>query len=247
MEFTAFSSPEQGAQSLRADLVQLWRVELAQDDRTIERMVELLSTDELARADRFHFPHLRKHFIAARSALRLLIGSLTGASNEEIKFGYTKKDKPYLADGDLRFNVSHAGELALIGFSHNREIGVDIEHIRITVDEEQIARRFFSRAEVEDYLSLPKADRSQAFYNCWTRKEAYVKALGDGITFPLDQFRVSLKPGEPAQLLEVRSNPMETERWKMIAIDPGEGYTGALIAEGRDWDLEGWQFEFPVE
>jgi 4'-phosphopantetheinyl transferase len=132
--------------------------------------------------------------------------------------------------------------MALIAVAIGREVGVDLEHIRPLSDAEAIARRFFSPAETAALLSVPEYARIRAFFNCWTRKEAYIKAIGDGLTFPLDQFEVSLAPGEAAELQAVHPRPAEVQRWKMADLDAGEAYAGALVAEGRDWSLHCWQF-----
>ena len=213
----------------------------------MERMTQLLSRQEIDRAGRFHFPHHRKHFIAARSVLRFLLSRLSGIDPHRIKFAYTQHEKPYLPESRLNFNISHTDNLALMAFSLDRRVGVDIEHIRSTIDETQIARRFFARSEFEEYLAVPQARRMQAFYNAWTRKEAYIKAIGDGLTFPLHDFRVSLKPEEPAQLIAVRSDPEEAARWKLVAVDPGSGMTGALMADQLPWEPVGWDFEYPEQ
>lgn len=244
MASTAFPLPTGGFPSLHPDRVQLWRVRLNQDQTLTERVIGLLSAEEIARANRFHFPHLRTHYISARSALRLLLSELTGIPNYKLRFAYTQHEKPYLPNSDLKFNLSHANQVALLAFAPGREVGVDVEYVRDSIDTEQIARRFFAPAEVADFLSVPGAGRQQAFYNGWTRKEAYIKAIGNGLTYPLDSFRVSLIPGEPARLIEVATDPDEAARWKMTAVYPGEGYTGALIAEGQDWTLETWAFDF---
>ena len=245
MVLTEFQAPGKHVPLLAADRVHVWRVRLDQDEATTARMQRLLSGDELARAARFHFPHLRTHYVAARAALRLLCGAQTGTPAQNISFAYTQNEKPFLPGAVLRFNVSHAHTVGLLAFALDREIGVDIEYVRDRIDAGQIALRYFSPAEISDFLSVANADRQQAFYNGWTRKEAYIKAIGDGLTFPLDRFRVSLIPGEPARLIEVDSAPTEAARWKMAAIDPGPGYTAALIAEGQDWEPELWDFVFP--
>ena len=134
--------------------------------------------------------------------------------------------------------------MALIALGWDREIGVDVEHMKSLPESEKIARRFFSSPEVDDFLGVPDPQKPVAFFNCWTRKEAYIKAIGDGLTFPLDQFRVTLKPGEPAQLLRVATAPAEAERWKLLNLEVGENYRGAVIAEGQDWDLITWDYPF---
>lgn len=225
--------------------VVLWRVGLELEEEAERRLEKMLSEEERARAGRFYFPHLSRRFIAAHSALRILAGMLAGLPPADVEFGYAQHGKPFLPGSPLRFNLSHAHELALIAFAHHREVGVDVEKRRHLPDGEAIARRFFSRAEVAAFLDTPAADRSTAFFNGWTRKEAYIKAIGDGLSYPLNQFEVTLKPGRPARLLAVHTNPDEVQRWKLDAVDPGPGYAGAVIAEGQDWELVQQDFRFP--
>lgn len=245
MPVVEFRQPTGGIPVLDSSTVQLWRIRLDAPEEIHARLVTLLSQDERERAGRFYFPHLRTRFTAGRAALRVLLGAQLGSDPSALQFAYTQHDKPYLPGSRLRFNVSHADGLALIAIAIRREVGVDLEHVRPRIDEDQIAHRFFSAAEVADYLAVPEAQRQQAFYNCWTRKEAYIKAIGEGLSFPLDQFRVSLAPDAPPRLIEVIPSPAEADRWKLLHIEPGRGFTGALIAEGQDWSLEAYDFSFP--
>ena len=156
----------------------------------------LLSSAERQRASRFAFALDRRRFTVARAWLRRLLSARLGIRPESIELVYGAHGKPALARrcaaSDLRFNVSHADDVAVYAFSSGREIGIDIESIRVIGDAEDIAARFFSRRENEAYRALDPGDRSLGFYNCWTRKEAFVKALGDGLDYPLDRFDVSL-------------------------------------------------------
>jgi 4'-phosphopantetheinyl transferase len=220
------------------DIVQVWRVDLAQPLDVEDRLRDLLSDDERARADRFYFPHLRTHYISARGALRILLGGLSGREPAELTFAYAQHGKPFLPESELQFNVSHSGEVGLIAVAHGRRIGVDVELIRNLPDAEDVARRFFAPSEVEEYLSLPIDRRPEGFYNAWTRKEAFIKAVGDGLSYPLDRFTVSLLPGEPARLRTVKDDPSAVRRWKLIALESGDGYAGALLAELPDWELD---------
>jgi 4'-phosphopantetheinyl transferase len=145
-------------------------------------------------------------------------------------------------EGKLHFNVTHSHEQALLALGWDREIGVDLERLNEKSVEMDVAERFFSRGEVETLRSLPAGIQVEAFFLCWTRKEAYVKARGEGLTIPLDQFEVSLTPGQPARLLKVCSQPEETDRWSMEHLSPVPGYVGAVVAEGKDWALRCLQF-----
>jgi len=229
---------------LHEDRIQVWRLNLDQDAAGAEHLRALLSDDERARADRFYFPHLRAYYTLVRGALRILLGGVSGREPAKLEFAYAQHGKPYLPGSEVQFNVSHSGALGLIALARGRRIGVDVERIRNMDDSEAIARRFFAPAEVAEYLSLPADQRPAAFYSCWTRKEAFIKAVGDGLSFPLHQFTVSLKPGNPARVLTVENDPKAARRWQLVALDPGEGYAAALIAELPEWEPECRVFDF---
>lgn len=233
--------------ALSADEVHVWRASLNHSQHRLQHLRGTLAPEESERAARFHFERDRKHYIAARGLLREILSRYLKLSPESLRFKYTSYGKPYLTDecgGEwLRFNVSHAGELALYAVSREREVGVDIELIRTDIEHQQIATQFFSEQEVVSLLALPAHLQQEAFFLCWTRKEAYIKGIGEGLSLPLHSFDVSLTPGEPAALLAVRGDAQETARWTLKALEPGPGYRAALVAEGRDWQLKCWQWD----
>lgn len=225
------------APPLTADGVHVWRFVLDVDDSLLMRLRKTLADDEICRAERFHFEKDRRHFIAGRGTLRALLAGYLAQRPQEIRFAYGNYGKPMLAHetnaNDLRFNLTHSHGLALLALTHGRNIGVDVERIRdIEGDGEPLAERFFSPRESAVLRSLSPNLRRAAFFHCWTRKEAYIKAHGQGLSLPLDQFDVSLHPDEPAELLATRPNPHETVRWSMHHLTPGEEYVGALVVEG---------------
>lgn len=232
---------------LRADEVHVWRAPLDLPQERLESLRGALAQDERGRASRFHFERDRRRFVAGRGLLREILSRYVGLSPDGLRFGYTPYGKPYLADecggGWLRFNVSHSGGLALYAVTRGRELGIDIEQVRADIEHEEIAERFFSGQEVAALKALPAGLRREAFFLCWTRKEAYIKGIGEGLSLPLDSFDVSLTPGEPASLLAVRGDAREAARWTLTDLDPGPGYCAALAAEGRDWILRRWQFD----
>jgi 4'-phosphopantetheinyl transferase len=230
--------------SLHHDDVHTWQVSLDQPDAVVERLTGLLSEDEQGRAHRFHFARDRRRFVVGRGQLRTLLGHYAGIEPCRVQFRYTAHGKPALAQNPatpyshtLRFNVSHSNELALVVITQGRDVGIDLEHIRKISDVEQLAGRFFSTREHSMLRALPADQRLHGFFNCWTRKEAYVKAVGDGLRLPLDRFDVSLAPGEPVRLLGVDNNPDEASRWSLRELTPAPGYVAALAVEGHHWRL----------
>jgi 4'-phosphopantetheinyl transferase len=231
---------------LTRDRVDVWSVRLDVGAEQAAYLAKLLSPDEQARAARFRFNEHRRRFIVARGVLRALLGQYLNRPAERIRFTYSPAGKPALeVDEGLRFNVSHSHEMALYAIAYEREVGVDLEYMRPLEDMERLAAGTFSARENAVWRHLPEAHRQEGFFNCWTRKEAYIKALGQGLSYPLDQFDVSLKPGEPARLLSVTGKPQEVTRWTFQAFNPGENYVAALAVEGQGWRFECWQYDDP--
>jgi len=242
----AWSVPPQ-APKLSNDEVHVWRAALDQTPSQVDSFLRTLAADERARAERFHFPRDREHFIAARGALRAILGLYLNRAPERVSFRYNSHGKPALAlecgEEPIRFNMSHSHGVALYAITCDREVGIDLECMRSNLEVEQIAERFFSRHEVATLRALPAALRKYAFFLCWTRKEAYIKARGEGLSLPLDQFDVSLVPGEPAALLRTRPDSDEALRWslKELTLVP-PGYAGALAVAGDGWSLASWEW-----
>jgi len=231
---------------LGSNAVHVWRVSLDQSPSQIALFRNNLDVDERSRADRFYFSRDRERFIVARGILRAILGRYSNRAPESLSFSYSAHGKPALvseSDSDaVRFNLSHSHGKALYAVSRGHELGVDLEFIRCDLEAEQIAERFFSHSEIETLRALPPSLRKYAFFLCWTRKEAYIKARGEGLSLPLDQFDVSLIPGEPAALLSIQSDSDEVLRWSLRNLNPASGYAAALAAKGRDWTLSCWQW-----
>lgn len=238
-------SPPPETLELGSGEVHVWRATLDQPTPRVQSLRRILAADEQARADRFYFEKGRVRFIVARGLLRMILGRYLDREPSQLRFDYSPYGKPALASESggetLRFNVSHSHGLALYAVTRGREIGIDVEYIRADVASEQIAERFFSSREVAVLRALPVEAQAEAFFNCWTRKEAYIKARGEGLSLPLDQFDVSLVPGEPAALLSTRPDPHEASRWSLQELTPGPGYVAALAVEGRIRQLQCWQ------
>lgn len=191
----------------------------------------LLSEDERARAARFHFDVHRGRFVACRGLLRTLIAAQLGTAPRDIEFEYGPFGKPALAGGsELRFNVSHSGRYALLGFTRGRDVGLDIERVRTLDNLERLAEMAFSPGEQEELRQVPVLSRSEAFFSGWTRKEAYIKARGDGLR-RLADFDVSLGPAEPVRLRRVHAEPDEPARWSLTALTPVPGFAAAVCVE----------------
>src|SRR5260370_20861657 len=212
--------------------VQLWRADLEAIGADESRWQTVLSSDEAARAARFHFPRDRQRFVASRGVLRTILAGYLAIDPAGVNFSYSNKEKPSLgpahAESDVTFNVSHSGGIALFAFTRQSEIGIDVEHVRRDFDLDAIARRFFSTHEQNQLAALPKDEKVEAFFRCWTRKEAYIKATGDGLSLPLSQFDVSLLAGETNALLATRPVASQAGRWLLREVPAGPGYMAAL-------------------
>lgn len=226
-------------QKLQENEVQIWSATLDVAERKIKKWELYLSPDEIQRAYRFHFAKDQNHFIIARGVLRKILSYYTGKQPYEIGFEYNKYGKPFIGhdfDGvPFRFNLSHSHGLCLYAVTAGREVGIDVECIRENFSDIEIAERFFSPAEVAVLKSLPRELQKHAFFLCWTRKEAFIKGKGKGLSIPLDQFDVSLVPGQPATLIKTRYDRLESTRWGLYNIDWFAGYAAALAVEGQDF------------
>ena len=231
---------------LSNNAVHVWRASLHVSAAFLRTFERTLAVDERARAERFYFQKHREHFIAGRGLLRNILSRYLDREPDQLRFCYNSYGKPSLieetgADG-LCFNLSHSHGIALYALTRERELGVDIEYFRPDVEAEKLAERFFSPREAAVLHTLPEHLRKEGFFNCWTRKEAYIKAEGKGMSIPLSTFDVSLTPGEPAALLRTESHPQETARWSLKALNPEPGYAAALAVKGHDWELKCWQW-----
>lgn len=220
--------------------VHLWVARLESSESNFAQGFSWLSPDEVERADRFRFDKHRRAFVLGRAVLRALIASYLRVAPQEASFIYGLKGKPALVGVEcpLSFNVSNSGDLAAYAFTLDCEIGVDVEYRRRLVEIEGIARRFFSADEVTELMGLPEGERPAAFFNCWTRKEAYIKAVGDGLSLPLDSFQVTLLPGAPARMVALDGSAAAAERWTLHAFTPAPDYAGAIAYQDAERPLK---------
>ncbi|MEZ4646802.1 MAG: 4'-phosphopantetheinyl transferase superfamily protein [Chloroflexota bacterium] len=232
--------------TLPPDAVHVWRAHLEPGQRVVDELAHVLAADEQARAARFYFERDRRRYIVGRGVLRTIIGRYLAVPPQSIQFTYTAHGKPELAAAmgfpTFAFNVSHSQTLALFAFSWGRVLGVDIEFARDLQDAKDIARINFSPREFAVFCQLSPAQQQEAFFNCWTRKEAFIKAIGEGLSYPLHQFDVTFVPGEAAKLVYVAEDAAEAARWRLLALHPHPQYKAALIVRDHAWQLA--QFEF---
>lgn len=226
--------------------VHVWRAGLELSSSQVQRLRCILTDDELDRANRFSFEIDRQRFIAARGTLRSILSRYITIYPGHLRFYYNQYGKPFLAPEFnstlLNFNLSHSGSMALYAITRNMEIGVDVEGVRSDFENEEIAERFFSVNEVAILRTIPTEKKLEAFYNCWTRKEAYIKAHGKGLSLPLDSFDVSFAPWEPPALLITKDEPPERSLWTLLDLQPGPGYMGALAVKGIGCRFRYWEW-----
>ncbi len=233
--------------TLENDEVHVWRASLENDPPSLAHWLGTLSADERRRAERFHSSLHRDRFIAGRGILRDLLSRYLGTPAQDFQFCANTHGKPALvpASGasDVRFNLSHSRGLALFAFTLGCEVGVDLESLRSSVRDVDLAERFFSPREIEVLRALPPDSQHEMFFHCWTRKEAYIKARGVGLSLGLSNFAVSLDSDMKNYLPIASNEDAEAQRWNLRRLDPGEGFAGAVAAEGTDWPLKLWEYE----
>jgi 4'-phosphopantetheinyl transferase len=227
--------------------VHVWRASLDLSELRLQALGQTLAREERARAERFRFAIHRARFIASRGILRDILGRYLRREPRALRFAYNGYEKPSLAeegvDGPIFFNVTHAEAMALYAFTRLDDVGIDVEQMTSEAkDYEDIAAAFFSLAEVEQLRAVPEEQRQEAFLNGWTRKEAYIKARGLGLSLGLDQFDVALTPGAPAALLATREAGQEPSWWSLHALAPGPGFIAALAVQGRPSAIRCWQW-----
>jgi 4'-phosphopantetheinyl transferase len=223
------------------NVVHVHTLDLDCPDFDVNQLHALLDGEEAHHSQRFHSEQLRRRFIVRRGKLRELLSDYADCSPADIHFLSNEFGKPFLEDNDLQFNVSHSGNICLVAVARGREVGCDIERRDPTFPSIDIARAFFAPAEVRTFMMLEQTQQVEAFFNCWTRKEAYIKACGYGVSFPLDKFEVSLTPGEPAALLRGCGD------WSVKSFRPSPAFQAAVVARGTEWLLAAEKNPRPAE
>jgi 4'-phosphopantetheinyl transferase len=230
------------AHALAACEAHIWRASLQSTARALAVYWDILSMDERARADRFRFASHRRQFIVSHAVLRLLLAIYSERAAGGLEFEFLEHGKPVLKDGrGLAFNMAHSRDLAAYIICRNQRVGIDVEWMQSCVDFMKIARDFFSPAEREALEALPAQRRAAAFYAYWTRKEAYIKARGDGLSLDLRSFTVALD-AERAAVFRLPDSTGSNEAWTLGTFDAGACYSGAFAVEGevRQWRLREW-------
>lgn len=221
--------------------IHVWRVLLEHPPMPAGLLSTYLSAEEKARAERFVFTHDKNQFIVGRGMLRVILGRYLGVPPGSVAIQKGPHDKPYVpansGNPPLHFNLSHSHGLALYAFALHGQVGVDLEKLRLEFATKEVAEQFFSLMEQQELLRLPPEDRVQGFFNCWTRKEAYVKATGKGLQIPLDSLDVSLTPGRPPTL-----RVADSDLWTLFSFCPAQEYTAAAIVEGRGWKIQFYEW-----
>jgi 4'-phosphopantetheinyl transferase len=231
---------------LVAGELHVWQASLGLPAQRMEQLEHPLSSDEHERAGRFHFEKDRKDFIAARGILRELLGRYAGLSARALIFSYTDSGKPVLSNsrlaGVLRFNVAHSHGIAMYAFVLGRDVGIDVEYQRGDLIVEEVARGVCSQREMEALRSLPEAQQRTAFFDCWTRKEAYIKARGQGFVLPLDQIDITPPSGKDPAPLSTKSGPPGDGPWMLHDVAPETGYSAAVVYAGSDLRMKCWRW-----
>ena len=227
--------------------VDVWRIKLDLSPATVKSLESTLSANEAQRAGRFRFPIDRERYIVAHGCLRSILACYLQCNPEELSFNTNEYGKPTTEGYKLEFNLSHSGAYVLVAITQAHKVGIDVEKIRSDMEIESMASRFFSPTEAAELRALPPEQRKLAFFNCWTRKEAYIKAQGLGLSLPLDSFDVSLAPNEPAILRATRPDTEEASRWTLFSLEVDPHHAAALAAEGQGLNLRLWDWNTSIQ
>jgi 4'-phosphopantetheinyl transferase len=230
------------------NVIHLISSRITADPRFLDQLWPLLSSDEQLRAYRFRSLKSRSTFIVARGLLRAILGQCLGIASPAISFCYGAHGKPSIENWQgIRFNIAHSEDFIVCALGADRELGVDIEYIQPMKDMERVAEQFFCTAEYQQLRAVPEKLRTKAFFDCWTRKEAFVKAVGDGLSYPLNMFQVTLQPGQRPEILNIAGHRASDLDWGLYDVTPSEDYAAALAVEKRNCHVRIWTFENPVD
>ena len=243
----SWSPPPPVVEFTADDQVDIWRIPLDLPTSFIDLLEATLSADEKDRAARFHFPADQNRYIISHGSLRKILALYLHCEPDQLSFSVNDYGKPSLDQSRLEFNLSHSGDFALLAVTPARKIGVDVEKMRAGISADIIGGHYFSKAEMAELQALPLEQREAAFFRCWTRKEAYIKAQGQGLSLPLDSFDVSLTPDQTAILRATRPDPAEAARWTLLSLPVPSGYEAAVAVQGKDLEIRLWDWKLPQE
>jgi 4'-phosphopantetheinyl transferase len=228
------------------DEIHVYRVFLDQPERRVHALKAILAPGERSRAQRFHFERDRQRYVVGRASLRMLLARYTGAQPQSLEFQYGRHGKPELAaprqTSPLSFNLAHSERMALYAVTRRQAVGIDVERIRPLLQLARMAERYFAVEERAALRGLTVPARRVAFFTCWTRKEAYMKALGLGMSIPLDSFAVSVAPTDPARLLHITGSIEDAARWSLYALTPDSGFVATVAVPGPPMSLRYWSW-----
>jgi 4'-phosphopantetheinyl transferase len=217
--------------------IHIWRISLAGQSGAESWLKEFLSPEEIAQASRFHFAQDQRRFIIRRAVLRQLLATCLKTTPPAVQIKLGTHGKPFVPGqtnaAGFHFNCSHSADWALIAVARGIELGVDLEQHRPMTDAEDLAKNYFSAAEISELAGLPPTLKVAGFFNGWTRKEAFIKATGLGLSFPLNRFAVSLSPEKPAALLPVAGGAGALKKWALVSFDAAPDFSAALVFEGK--------------
>ena len=220
---------------LAGNEIHVWATVLAAPANILEGLFHHLSPDEKERANKFKFEKHRNRYIAGRGVLRTILGQYLSVDPADLRFVYAENGKPTLAEeiagAGIHFNLAHTGELALLAVTRIGRIGVDVESVRSVKNVDELVARFFSSRENALFQKVPEENKPAAFFNLWTRKEALLKATGEGITRSLSLVEVSFLPGEPARLVAISGDTMKAAQWSLRELSPATGYAAAVAIQ----------------
>jgi 4'-phosphopantetheinyl transferase len=242
---SAWSDPPAAVSLVPGDL-HVWCAPLDLRPVAVEELLSLLTDDERRRAARFGTERLRDRYVAGRGRLRAILARYLGVEPSELEFQYQDRGKPMLATAwqpaGLHFNLSHSQGLALFAVAV-REVGIDVERVRPVANMARLVQRYFGTDEQDEWNHLPAEVQPAAFFCGWTRKEAWLKAVGSGLSYPLDQVQVSLTPGTPARFLAIQGDPREAAAWWLDSFEPAAGYVAAVTLCGQPDHIRRWRWE----
>lgn len=230
--------------ALSDNAIHVWQIDLRADAALISQCLVVLDADEQERAARYLADVHRNRFIIARSSLRLLLGRYLGRAARDVAFAYNAHGRPELSPTPLpplAFNLSHSGDTAMLAVTRLSAVGIDLEYHRKPDRIADLAERFFAAAEVRQWRALPDELRIAGFFTGWSRKEAYIKAHGRGLNYPLDRFVISLDPREPARIVETVDDPSEATGWRIENLDCPADCSAALVGPAGEWGVVRWE------